>query len=68
MFMINKMNNDNLLNVLVNIKMATYIYKTQNNLNLNHNKKQHILYNGLYTNSIKHFKSHFIESLNLQII
>ena len=50
--MINKMNNDNLLNVLVNIKMATYIYKTQNNLNLNHNKKQHILYNGLYTNSI----------------
>jgi len=37
--MINKMNNDNLLNVLVNIKMATYMYKTQNNLNLNHNKK-----------------------------
>lgn len=34
MFVINKINIDSSFNTLINIKMTTYIYEAQNNLNL----------------------------------
>ena len=45
--MINKMDNDNSLNAYINIKMTTYIYDAQNNLNFDHCHKQQIPYIGL---------------------
>lgn len=47
MFVINKINIDSSFNTLINIKMTTYIYDAQNNLNFDHCHKQQIPYIGL---------------------
>ena len=44
MSMINKLDNHNSLDALINMKMATYIYDAQNNLNFDHHQKHYISY------------------------
>lgn len=47
MFVINKINIDSSFNTLINIKMTTYIYEAQNNLNLDRHQKHYISYIGV---------------------
>jgi len=45
--MINKMDNDNSLNALINEKMTINMYDVQNNLNFDHCQKNQISYIGI---------------------
>jgi len=54
--MINKTENDNSLNVVINIMMTSYMYEIQNNLNFDY-QKYRILYICIQTNLIKHFRN-----------